>query len=132
MFLGAQIRYKVKNEKVRFTFCGLICSGEFEGWKPAYISKCFGTKWDNRQSTVETKKFQNDTGDDTEIKRRTFKNFVLYSNTRAWMNSMIWSWECERLSEFLAKKYPDRKVALLEKVSCCDLNVSLFNIFIGT
>ena len=49
MFLGAQIRYKVKNEKVRFTFSGLICSGEFEGWKPAYISKCFGVSFSKKK-----------------------------------------------------------------------------------
>ena len=113
MYLGAQVRYKVQNEKVRFTFCGLICSGKFEGWKPAYISKCQGSKWDNRQSTVETKRFKNETGDYIEIKRRIFRNFVVYSNSRAWMNSHVWTWEGERLSIFIQKKYPGRKMCLL-------------------
>ena len=50
------------------------------------------------------------------LTRRIFPEFVLYSNDKAWSNQYIWEWEAQRLSAFLKKKYPGRKIALLGKV----------------
>ena len=63
------------------------------------------------------KKFLDKNGDEMEITRRVYEHFILYSNSRAWSNMYIWQWEAERLSLFLKKNYPSRRVALLVKVS---------------
>ena len=96
----------------------MICSGSrLIGWKPYIISKCMGTKWCDRKYEVEKKTFLNKNGDEIEITRRVYEHFILYSNSRAWSNMYIWQWEAERLSLFLKKNYPSRRVALLVRVS---------------
>ena len=52
-------------------------------------------------------------GDEIEITRRVYEHFILYSNSRAWSYMYIWMWKAERLSEFLKKNHPSRRVALL-------------------
>ena len=68
-------------------------------------------------SKFKKKTFLDKNGSEIEITRRVYEHFVLYSNTRAWSNMFIWQWEAERLSLFLKKNYPSRKVALLGRVS---------------
>ena len=52
-YIGIKLRYKLSNEKQRFTFCPLICSGSLIGWKPYFISKCQGTRWCDRKFTID-------------------------------------------------------------------------------
>ena len=70
------------------------------------------TLWCSKKFQVETKKIKTE-GEDIKIKRRVFEKFVLYSNNRAWMTSMIFSLEMKRLSEFLKTHFPGEKFCLL-------------------
>ena len=115
-YLGVKLRYKLSNEKQRFTFCPLVCSGpRLDGWKPYVISKCQGSRWCDRKFEIERKTFHKN-GEAFELTRRIFPGFVVYSNAKAWSNQYIWEWEAQRLSIFLKKNYPGRRMALLGKV----------------
>ena len=97
----------------RFIFCPITTVGsKLKKFKPCVISKCMGTLWCSKKFQVEVKKIETE-GEDIEIKRRVFEKFVLYSNNRAWMTSMIFSLEMKRLSEFLKPHFPGEKFCLL-------------------
>ena len=57
-----------------------------------------GTLWCSKKFQVEVKKIETE-GEDIEIKRRVFEKFVLYSNYRTWMTSMIFSLEMKSLEK---------------------------------
>ena len=71
-----------------------------------------GTLWCSKKFQVEAKKIQTE-GEIIEIKRRVFDEFVLYSNNRAWMTSVIFALEMKRLSKFLKTHFPGEKFCLL-------------------
>ena len=89
-----------------------MANGLLPDWKPVFISRTKGTRWQNLIK-VEKKNFKKNDGSEIEIERRVFESFVLYANKTAWMTQYIYQWECQRLSQFLRKKYPNRKFLLL-------------------
>ena len=78
-YLGVKLRYKLSNEKQRFTFCPLVCSRHrlvcsghrLDGWKPYVISKCQGSRWCDRKFEIERKTFHKN-GEAFELTRRIF------------------------------------------------------------
>ena len=100
------------NEKQRVTIAPVIAAGKhLIGWKPVVISRTKGTRWSNLVK-IEKKKFKTDDGE-IELERRVFPHCILYSNSSAWMTKLIFSWELDRLSTFLRKKYQNRRFLLL-------------------
>ena len=45
--------------------------------------------------------------------RKTFKDFVVYYSSNAWINGAIYAWELQRLSLFLKRKTPNTKYLIM-------------------
>ena len=62
---------------------------------------------------LKIRETKNSDGSEITLERREFDKFCLYSNAKAWMTSMLFQWEAERLSTYLKLKFPNTKFLLV-------------------
>ena len=124
-------KYKIVNERCRFTFLPVIGFQHDRLIIPAIISKNKGSRWNlvrRHKETVRVKVMVTEENKVTKKKTKKVKTveverfhctdknknkFVLYTQKSAWMVSAIWASECERWSRHLARVAPGRTFILL-------------------
>ena len=70
------------------------------------------TRWTHKPIKVETKTVKYK-GNDYQMLRKEYSNFVTYYRAKPWVNTPLYEWEMARFADFLKKKFPNSKYCLI-------------------
>ena len=84
--------WKERDTKKRVTFFPVVQFARKLGLTPAFVLDCKCTKWSIKPLKIEEKKvvYRNE---ERTLLRKTFKDFVVYYSSNAWINRAIYAWE---------------------------------------
>ena len=106
------VTWKEKDSRSRITFGPVVQFSKKLGFKPFFVIPVKQTRWTHKPIKVETKTVKYK-GNDYEMLRKEYSNFVTYYRPKPWVNTPLLEWEMSRLADFLKKNFPNSKYCMI-------------------